>query len=1323
MLPLPFIAVLLLVLLAPLACLAQPKTGQVSASLDADGRSVTIMAPGFSAFSSGFSVNIEVGGKRVNLSSAEGTVQRAANSNESTPYGQATVVTSTIHFEQEQLDLMLRLGQVPGVPAVLLQAGVRNTGDQPVKLFSLTPVLTSPDQRFKRQAGIVVEGDPADWLITRFTGVNDKSKQPGAVCALSTLQDPLPIKEHAGFYRRDGQGFLIAPVGEPIAYISSAVAYPGENRASLDIVSEMSQAQVDPGETRWGQQVALLFEKPHAALARHAEWVAKTHHARTNKGAMHGWCSWYTRTDKITGEEVLGLVAAVKALPDRLRPAVIQIDDGYQNLDGVWDANAKFSEGMPFYAKKIAETGARPGLWMALTSISRSSPWLQDPANMETVWGKKFDEKKHARPDDVGWIDPTHPRARAHIADRVRHVVESGFTYLKCDFNALGGPNWYDKKHTLFEVQRDHYANIRQAAGEGTYILYCGSPERATVGLVDATRDSLDADRGGGILKTLREVLRFYELNARWYAIDNDCYYIAEGGVKGAKSVGKVAGGWPVIRTSASMMGLSSGAAFTSDMWNEDYCKGNLRLTEIMTPPATERTEVLDLCTAEDWPRLLSKVQRPWGNWAVALLWNPGTQEQAVTLDFAKAGLDPGRRYAVWSFWDDKFLGIATGHWSTPLLPASGCQQLVFTDLDSQPDKPVIVGSNLHIFCGAAEFKNVSSTPGAISIELTDAGARDGDIFLYSPKPLGSKSATGCVVKSVESVGENIWKIHIEHRESGKPQKIELEVMVPMEKILTVDGTHLIVPISNFRDERVKPYQVALGIYDGNNLVQSFTVPLPWANATSWLAAYPLEIFNLKGKQIRIAPVANGQALEAFREGFEKIRIGKPSDALSADDYSHPYRNQFHASTRRGWSNDPNGLVFAGGKYHLYYQHNPFGIHWGNMHWGHLESADLVHWEEKPIALYQKTIADMAYSGGGFVDFNNSAGLGKGTQFAAFSSTGRGECLIYSKDGGQTFTELPENPVVKHRGRDPKILWYQPEQKWVMVVFDATEPLCAETTAVPPLEKEYADRNIAFYESKDLRHWTRVGAFTDPDRLAVHECPDMFELPVAGKPGESRWILQGAQNRYFIGRFDGKTFHKESGPLGGTHGNAHGAFYAAQTFSDVPDGRRIQIGWTTLESYEPKFPGQIVNAGFSLPHELTLRETGEGLRVFYTPVKELEQLRGEVLAEGSNLTASQANEMLQKCRGELTEVLIEFPKAGEKKLTINGIDAGFKGRAARIFTDRTLNEVYADDGISYTVRTRHDLDSTETKLGVPDNESVRSLKIHRLKSIWQPDAN
>jgi len=532
---------------------------------------------------------------------------------------------------------------------------------------------------------------------------------------------------------------------------------------------------------------------------------------------------------------------------------------------------------------------------------------------------------------------------------------------------------------------------------------------------------------------------------------------------------------------------------------------------------------------------------------------------------------------------------------------------------------------------------------------------------------------------------------------------------IEFSKTLPVDNTHLLVPVANAGKGGVQ-----LAIYEGDTLAQSFNVTLPAEGEPFWTAAYPLEYFGLKGRTITIKPFDGKPKPDIYQNAFNSITCGSGLPADSTDDYSKPYRNQFHASTRRGWNNDPNGMVYHNGKYHLYYQYNPFGINWGNMHWGHFESTDLIHWKENPIALFQKTTKDMMFSGGGFVDFNNSAGLGRNIQFAAFTSTGRGECLAYSTDNGMTLKEIPENPVVEHTGRDPKVIWYAPDKKWVMAVYD-TSP-CAETEAIPAMDKKtHNTANVAFYESKNLRKWTRTGAFTDPDRSAIHECPELFQIPVKNSPGESRWIYYGAQNRYFIGSFDGKKFIKESGP----HGSTHGAFYAAQTFSDVPDGRRIQVGWARTAKFTSTYPDQIVNMAFTLPHELTLDKTTDGLRLFFNPVKEAELLRGQVMAEASDLSIADAQKALQTVKGKLSEVLIEFSSGGKHELILNGVDATFEGSSARIFNDRTLTEIYADGGLYYEVRARgaDKLESTETMIKEPSGK-VKSLKIYELKSVW-----
>ena len=590
------------------------------------------------------------------------------------------------------------------------------------------------------------------------------------------------------------------------------------------------------------------------------------------------------------------------------------------------------------------------------------------------------------------------------------------------------------------------------------------------------------------------------------------------------------------------------------------------------------------------------------------------------------------------------------------------------------------------------------SNPGGNRTELLEPAT-------WNVSKLLGKTATIQMVDQRKGGWGHISFDHLVQSKKAMTSPVASVVLKTLQKELIVDSTHLIIPVAN------KGQRLLLGIYDGDRLVQNFTVALPKDNDPYWLAAYPLQRFDLAGKRIQIAPVESKQLPATLTRAFDLIRVGTTDDAWAADDYAQPYRDQLHVSVRRGWNNDPNGMVYHDGKYHLYFQHNPFGIGWGNMHWGHLESADLIHWEEKPVALYQNTTADMMFSGGGFVDSRNSAGLGENTQFVAFTSTGRGECLAYSKDGGATFTELEENPVVKHKGRDPKIIWYEPEQKWVMAVYNL-EP-CAETRAIPAREGTNPNRvnnNITFWESKNLRQWKRTGAFTHADRDSVHECPELFELKVEGKPDESRWILYGAQNRYFIGTFDGRTFHMESGPHGDPRSpqkvgppGGRGTMYAAQTFSDAPDGRRIQMGWLRTAPDLKSYPSQIVSQSMSLPHEFTLRDTDRGLRLLYQPVAELENLRAEVLTEDVD--------GLSAAEGQLAEVLIEFEDAGTHQLTINGIDASFDGRSARIFSDRNTNEVYIDGGIEYRTYRREPAQTGSTETKVTSDRAIKSLKV------------
>jgi signal transduction histidine kinase len=191
-------------------------------------------------------------------------------------------------------------------------------------------------------------------------------------------------------------------------------------------------------------------------------------------------------------------------------------------------------------------------------------------------------------------------------------------------------------------------------------------------------------------------------------------------------------------------------------------------------------TDVFDVRPCREWPQLVGLMKRPWGTAAVVILWNPGTSDQSATLDFAAAGLDPQREYAIWSYRDRRFLGFAKGSWSTPVLPAAGSRHLCVTELNRTRGLPALIGSSLHKYCGAAEIRRFQPGRNDLEIELTDAGAREGELFVYSPLDLFKKSTVGCTVELVERVGENVWKIGVADRQPGQPQRLQLGLRLPL---------------------------------------------------------------------------------------------------------------------------------------------------------------------------------------------------------------------------------------------------------------------------------------------------------------------------------------------------------------------------------------------------------------------------------------------------------------------------------------------------------------------------------------------------------------
>ena len=407
-----------------------------------------------------------------------------------------------------------------------------------------------------------------------------------------------------------------------------------------------------------------------------------------------------------------------------------------------------------------------------------------------------------------------------------------------------------------------------------------------------------------------------------------------------------------------------------------------------------------------------------------------------------------------------------------------------------------------------------------------------------------------------------------------------------------------------------------------------------------------------------------------------------------AQPMSEPHRPQFHFTPPAKWMNDPNGMVYFKGEYHLFYQHYPDSSVWGPMHWGHAVSKDLVHWQQLPIALYPDSLGCI-FSGSVVVDEKNTSGFGKkGSEsplvaiFTYHNFDGekaktndfQSQGIAYSLDKGRTWTKYAQNPVLKSPNirdfRDPKVFWHAASQRWVM------------TLAV-------ADR-IRFYVSKNLKDWTLGSEFgaVEGSHGGVWECPDLFPMKVVGAD-KTKWVLivnigNGAANggsgtQYFVGDFDGKTF-KNDNPTDKTLFFDYGKDnYAGVTWSNNPDGRRLFLGWMSNWQYATKVPTEAWRSAMTVPRELGLHPTAAGLRLFQKPVRELKVLRGAV---SSILEMTIKDSKIIDNQSVTKEIALTFDlsKTASTATTLGvvlsnskneHVEIGYDAAAKQFFTDRT----------------------------------------------------
>lgn len=529
----------------------------------------------------------------------------------------------------------------------------------------------------------------------------------------------------------------------------------------------------------------------------------------------------------------------------------------------------------------------------------------------------------------------------------------------------------------------------------------------------------------------------------------------------------------------------------------------------------------------------------------------------------------------------------------------------------------------------------------------------------------------------------------------------------------TPEKKFLVLPVKNGAVKR----NVELWV-DGVNK-RFFDIELAEDKA-DWYAYLQIDEWKGKSVELRVDKIGINSTV------FQPIQ---QSDAdTNLHQYKESMRGQFHFSPKHGWTNDPNGMVYYNGEYHLFYQHNPYGRGWGNMTWGHVVTKDLIHWKELGDVLHPDQFGPV-FSGGGVVDINNTSGFGKDGKPAMVvfhtGARGWGQYLSWSTDG-RTFETMNHAavPRINKENRDPKVIWYEPTKKWVMVIW---------------VERGNNEQHsMQFLTSSDLKNWTKAGIAyggIGNDRY-LFECPEFYELPVEGM-NEKKWVLTGANTEYAIGTFDGNNFKAEAEKLQGQHGRD---FYAPQTFSDEPNGRRIEIGWwrTRTDSGEMSF-----NQSMSIPMEHKLVLTPSGIRLTRLPVKELENLRVKNYNKGKISVKENGSNPLKDISVELAELRFEMEpgKAKEIILNVRGVTAtynvanqellvdGVKAPAPLIngklqmiiYTDRTGLEIFANNGLLFMPININLQDSNRSlSLAVKGGTAkFTNLNIYELKSIWE----
>ncbi len=494
---------------------------------------------------------------------------------------------------------------------------------------------------------------------------------------------------------------------------------------------------------------------------------------------------------------------------------------------------------------------------------------------------------------------------------------------------------------------------------------------------------------------------------------------------------------------------------------------------------------------------------------------------------------------------------------------------------------------------------------------------------------------------------------------------------------VTTDGKYLLLPVQESNDE------ATVNVLVDGKTDASLSVRLAKSKVDYMV---PLNIEKYEGHEL-LLNVVTTQNRTSVREAkndacWSNIVVSDTFDTSNRE----KFRPVFHHTPLFGWMNDPNGMFYKDGVWHLYYQWNPYGSKWQNLSWGHSSSEDLVHWQLREEAALAPDGLGMIFSGSSAVDTDGSAGFGKDAVVAMYTSaaTSQIQSLAWSLDNGETFNKYPGNPVLtlESEARDPNMFWNPETREWSLILAHAL------------------DREMLIFTSPDMKKWTLQSRFGRGlgAQDGVWECPDLFELPLPGTD-KTKWVLVcnlnpggpfgGSATQYFIGDFDGKTFITDTDASGNVptkwmdYGKDH---YATVSFSNGPDNRRTVIGWMSNWQYAPEVPTMQFRSANTLPRDMELFRAADGeLYLASVPSPELLSLRANpvVNVKSKGIGANPVNYNLPESNGGVCEIVMNVNPLQSD--SVNIVIANTKGENVTMIyrpADATLSFDRCNSGIT-----------------------------------------